>query len=81
MTCQWCGEPLEDYERHPLFDKEPMHYVCFFRSVAGSVAHIEGRCSCCIVGSEEGDPPGMSKREAAQAAFEAGLRRRAEGWE
>jgi hypothetical protein len=41
------------------------------RSALGSVAHIEERCSCFISGSEENDPPGMSKREAAKAAVKA----------
>lgn len=77
MNCTWCDEPVEIHERHPN-SQQPFHYACFFRSVAGSVAHLEGRCSCCIVGAEEGDPPGMTKREAARAAFEAALRIRSE---
>ena len=42
--------------------------------VAGSVAHIEQRCSCFVQGSDEGDPPGMGLREASQAALKTWLR-------
>ena len=77
QACAWCGEPLEAQERHPNF-YQPFHFACGFRSIAGSVAHIEGRCSCCIAGAEEGDPPDMTKREAAYAAFAAALRIRGE---
>jgi len=48
-----------------------MHQECLFRSIAGPVAHIEHRCGCFIPGSSEGDPPGMTVREAARAALEA----------
>lgn len=71
--CGWCDEPVEARHQHPAFD-QPLHFACGFRMVAGSVAHIEGRCSCFIVGSEESDPPGMTKREAALAAVRAALR-------
>jgi hypothetical protein len=40
-----------------------------FRAVAGSVAHLERRCGCFVAGSTEGDPPGMTKRQAALAAW------------
>lgn len=67
--CAWCVEP-----------KDPnlpgsMHPECTFRAVCGSVAHIEGRCSCFVPGSTETDPPGMTKRQAARAAVEARRRR------
>jgi hypothetical protein len=48
-----------------------MHVECVYRAVAGSVAHIEQRCSCYVPGSTEGDPPGLTKRQAAKAALEA----------
>jgi len=66
--CTWCGEALEQYDRHPAFS-DAVHFECGFRSVVGSVAHIEGRCSCFIAGSDEGDPQGMTKRQAAQSAL------------
>lgn len=45
------------------------HIECHLRSVLGSVAHIEGRCSC--HGGDEHDPPGLSRRDAARAACAA----------
>ena len=75
MNCVWCGEPVAERERHPDF-QEPMHFACGFHSAAGSVAHLGGRCSCCIVGSTEGDPPGMTKREAFVKALEIRARER-----
>jgi hypothetical protein len=38
------------------------------RAIIGSVAHVEHRCSCFVPGSTESDPPGMTRREAANAA-------------
>jgi hypothetical protein len=32
------------------------------------VAHLQRKCSCYVRGATCGDPPGMSKREAAKAA-------------
>jgi hypothetical protein len=77
MICLWCEEPVSEGERNPNF-REPFHFACGFRSVAGSVAHLEGRCGCFLVGSTEGDPPGMTKREAANAALETAFRIRGE---
>jgi hypothetical protein len=44
------------------------HRDCFLRGISGSVAHIQHKCSCYVPGASEGDPPGMTKREAARAA-------------
>ncbi len=66
--CDWCGEPLLPSEIIDPAAPKFMHHECVLRAVIGSVAHIEGRCSCYTTGSEEGDPPGMSKRDAARAA-------------
>jgi hypothetical protein len=54
-----------------------MHMECVFRSICGSVAHVERRCGCFVKGSEEGDPPGMTLRQAAVAAVQAFERRMA----
>jgi hypothetical protein len=67
--CSYCNEALEAGMGGPK-----LHHECQFRMVAGSVAHIEKRCSCFVQGSQEGDPPGMGLREAAQAARGAWLR-------
>lgn len=69
--CVFCGElityadPREDYG-----DARRAHRNCGLRAVIGSVAHLERRCSCFVPGSQENDPPGMSKRQAADAAVE-----------
>jgi hypothetical protein len=73
--CPHCGEPVVAEERS---SPEPtltvwgdMHRECAHRSILGSVAHIERRCSCYVPGSTESDPPGMTVREAARAAVRA----------
>jgi hypothetical protein len=47
---------------------EAMHRECGIRTVMGSMAHLEKRCSCYVPGSIEGDDPGLTKREAARQA-------------
>ena len=49
----------------------PYHMECFARMVLGSAAHHEGRCSCYVKGADEGDPPGLTKRQGAHAAVAA----------
>lgn len=44
------------------------HLNCFLRGIIGSVAHIQKQCNCYIPGSTCGDPPEMTKRQAADAA-------------
>jgi hypothetical protein len=70
MNCTWCDEIVLEEERHPFF-QEPTHLECGFRAVGGSVAHVEQRCGCFVPGSAEGDPPGLTKRQAARAALDA----------
>lgn len=67
--CQWCGEVITLGEpRSPsMLDGKPMHWECGLRMVAGGARHILKLCTCCG-GTEEPDPPGMSKREAARFA-------------
>ncbi len=45
-----------------------MHYNCFLRGIIGSVAHLQKVCCCFVRGASEGDPPGMTRRQAADAA-------------
>ena len=74
--CQYCGEPiLPEEEGHS--PRVPGHHrECAFRAVGGSVAHIERRCSCFVPGSTENDPPGMTLRQAAEAAITVAWNRR-----
>jgi hypothetical protein len=44
------------------------HLNCFMRQTIGSVAHQLKQCRCYVPGSTEEDPPGMTKRQAADAA-------------
>lgn len=80
QLCLWCEEAVVEgdvgtmqavvdlVDGQPATSSRPSHYECSMRSVIGSVAHLEGRCSCVTPGAEEGDPAGMSRREAAIAA-------------
>lgn len=47
------------------------HRSCFLRGTIGSVAHVQRRCSCYVPGADEGDPPEMTRRQAAEAAVVA----------
>jgi len=71
LNCTYCEEPVEPGEQNECFQSQPMHVECGFRLAAGSLAHIEGRCSCYVPGATELDPPGMTKREAARASLHA----------
>lgn len=70
--CIHCLEQFEPGDDGIMTDDgAPFHRACFIRMVNGPVAHIQRRCSCYIPGSNEHDPPGMTRRQAAQAAFDA----------
>lgn len=64
--CEHCDEAMLPDEQSAI---GPFHRECAFRLVAGSVGHIVKRCSC--YGGTDGDPPGLSKRDAARAALNA----------
>jgi len=72
--CLWCEEPIAVGDSGyliPYIDasgttERAHHWECHIRSISGSVGHQRGTCSC--HGGTEGDPPGVSKREAAKAA-------------
>lgn len=67
--CSYCGEAIFANDSGVIYANGPAaHRNCFVRSTAGSVAHIQKRCSCYVLGSKENDPPGMTKRQAADAA-------------
>jgi hypothetical protein len=67
--CPYCGEGFgPGDEINPGI--QAAHTECCFRAGAGSLAHLQGRCSCFVAGSDEGDPPEMTKRQAARAALE-----------
>jgi hypothetical protein len=68
LSCGWCGEAVSEGDRSEICANAAMHKECAIRSVVGSVAHLERRCGCYVKGSSENDDPGLTKREAAQAA-------------
>jgi hypothetical protein len=71
MTCELCVEPILSGE--PKADTvQPFHRECLFRAVMGGANHILKRCSC-YGGAEPPDPPGLTMREAARAAWRAYL--------
>ena len=75
--CLECEEPVLDHElpeaqKTTLLtesggQKRLMHRECWNRSIFGSVNHQMKKCMC-FGGTENEDPPGMTKREAAIAA-------------
>jgi hypothetical protein len=68
-TCVHCVDGFVADDRGVIITNAPLHLECFLRTVLGSAAHQEGRCSC--FGGTGEDPPGMSKRESARAAQRA----------
>ena len=70
-VCEYCDEPIQPGEGENDVGGRAFHAECFFRMVMGCVAHIEKRCSCFVPGSNDHDPEGMTRREAARAAFAA----------
>lgn len=68
MTCIHCTEPVLPEERQTQAD---LHYECNVRVVAGSVGHQMHECSC--YGGKREDPPDMTTRQAAKAAYETWL--------
>jgi hypothetical protein len=64
--CARCDEEITERDVQAPYDGTPLHYECGMRMALGSIAHVEKRCGCYVPGSEEGDPPGMSKRHAAR---------------
>jgi hypothetical protein len=72
--CRWCAEPVDDgpdLTSAPFAEsarRNGMHPECMFRACAGSVAHIEQRCSCFVPGSTAGDDPRLTERQQAEAS-------------
>ena len=67
--CSHCAELIAEDDTGVIYANGPVaHRNCFLRGWMGSVAHIRKRCSCFVPGSDESDPPGMTRRQAADAA-------------
>lgn len=76
--CHWCGESVCEADSGllvPYYDGKgpprelPYHYACHFRRIVGGLNHQLGQCTCCG-GTEEPDPPGLTRRQAAELATE-----------
>ncbi len=73
VPCGFCQEPITAADRgctvpNTEGGETPYHFECHIRLAVGSLAHQQGKCSC--YGGTEHDPPGMTLRQAAMAAFE-----------
>jgi hypothetical protein len=74
MICLFCDEEVRPQDKtRTVNESDLVHLECMMRQVVGSVGHQNGTCSC-FGGSDE-DPPGMTKREAAQEALALWLSR------
>lgn len=63
-----CGEAIADGDVGSINRVgEVHHYECLMRALIGSVGHLKRACSC--YGGKEEDPPGLTSRQAAQAAL------------
>ena len=82
QICFWCEESIGESDRGFLVphaswkymagqEKIPpvqsIHLECMIRMTVGSLGHLRKTCSC--YGGNEEDPPNMTKREAAIAAY------------
>lgn len=67
MTCAYCEEEIKPGEEAPHVFGDQFHKECLFRMTAGSLGHQKKLCTC--YGGKEGDPAGLTKRQAAQAAL------------
>jgi ribosomal protein L37E len=66
-VCILCDERIAEGDMGSVYAGGTVaHYECTLRSIAGSVGHQLGRCSC--YGGTEEDPPGLTHRLAAKAA-------------
>lgn len=67
--CMLCKEAIAEGDAGTIDGVgNVVHYECQMRSLIGSVGHQMRRCSC--YGGTEEDPPGMTPRQAAQAALD-----------
>lgn len=76
--CRLCEEPIGESDSGILMGYidgrgkgsiSPIHIECHLRSVLGSVAHLEGRCSC-ATGRHADDRSNLTWREQGQLVVE-----------
>lgn len=67
-SCYHCGEIFVEGDQGVTNIQDySFHYECNLRGILGGANHIRGTCTCCG-GSDDPDPPNVSKREAARLA-------------
>lgn len=64
--CIWCAEPILGDDSGFMIPT-PAHPACLLRMLVGGVNHQQKRCSC-FGGTMPQDPPGLTRREAAEVA-------------
>ncbi len=70
--CTYCGEEVGPQDSGVIMPhmtnntwaELPNHRECFIRTIFGSIGHQLRTCSC--YGGKEGDPEGLTLREAAK---------------
>jgi hypothetical protein len=84
VPCGHCGEPITaadqgaylketeswDFECDPSSHRdcaEPLHFACAMRVTVGSIGHQQRKCGC--FNGTEGDPPNLTKRDAAEVTL------------
>ena len=73
--CLWCEEffrPGDTRTPDPVYTPVGprfQHIECAVRSIVGGLNHLNGLC-CCCGGKLPPDPEGVSRREAAQMAYQ-----------
>ncbi len=75
--CDHCGELIGagDVGTIDIYS-DVYHLECNLRTIIGSVAHVERRCSCYGGPDSDVDPPLLTRREAALASVAAWKRLR-----
>ena len=69
--CSYCDEPIAEGDPFELVNDGAvwLHRECMIRLALGSLGHRLRLCSC--YGGTEGDPPGLTRRQAAKASASA----------
>lgn len=68
MTCEYCDEPILPTDWKAPVKSAHLHGECAFRMVSGCVEH--GRGGQMVCDGTCRDDPGLTRRQAAQAAFD-----------
>ena len=68
-VCVWCEDLIDEDDAGIQYVNGPVaHMECFMRQTIGGLNHLKGNCTC-HGGTEDPDPPELTKREAAREAW------------